>query len=682
MMNIPQTKSDYFALQGGIDLVTPGIAMKSGKVIDSQNYEPEISGGYRRIDGYERFDGRTSPTSAGYWVMTVTITGTVGIGTTITGVSSSAFGRVLGIFGTTLVLGRVTGTFAVGENLTISSVIVANTTGLAVPNGASSPSSDADYMLLAANDLRNDIQPVPGSGPIRGVAIYNDNVYAFRDNAAGAAGDMYKSTSSGWVKITMGAEIQFTTGVGQINIGDLIVGGTSAAQATVLAVLLRTGTWGGTGVGTLVIAPISGAWQSGEAINVGATIKATSSTLATTITRKAGGRVEVITANFTGSTNTRKMYGTDGVNLCFEFDGTTYVPIRTGMAVDTPLHCVFFKAYLGLSFQGSFQFSAIGTPYSWTAVLGSGEISTGEAITGLLVQGGNQTASALTIFTTGQTYTLYGNSTADFKLAPSIFELGYAAYTMQQVSNNTFGLTVRGIHSLITTLAYGDFDYSSVSHDAQPYIAARRGQETGSVTNKNRDQYRLFFNDGTALVLGLTGDKINGFMPLNYGRVVRCIYSATLSTGIEVTYFGSDDGYIYKDYTGTSFDGQPIEAWIRLPFNHARSPMVRKRYRRAVFEVKSDGFSSVSIGYDLGYGNPDVMAPNMTNSNQVMAGGFWDQFTWEAFTWDGQIVTPINVSLDGTEKNISFLMYSNRAQDKPHTAQGVTVLYTPRKLER
>lgn len=663
-------------------MTQPAISIDPGKVIDSQNYEPEISGGYRRIDGYERYDGRPSPSSASYWVLSATITGSITVGATVTGATSAATGKVLAVVGSVLVLGRVTGSFVLAENLTISAAVVAVTTSLAVMNGAPYVYDDADYQALAANDLRLDIQVVPGSGPIRGVAIYNDNVYAFRDNSAGTAGLMYRASASGWQLVTFGTEIQFTTGIDAISAGDLITGGTSGATASVVAVLLRAGTWGGTGVGTLIVTVLSGTWQSGEAIKVGGSTNATSSSLATAINRNPGGKVEIITANFTGSTTTKKMYGADGVNYAFEFDGTNYIPIRTGMATDTPLHCVFFKAYLGLSFQGSFQLSAIGNPYAYTAVLGAAEIATGEQITGLLVQGGNQAGSALTIFTAGQTYTLYGNSTADFKLAPSIFELGYAAYTMQQVSNNTFGLTLRGIHSLITTLAYGDFDYSSVSHDAQPYIAARRGKETGSVTNKNRDQYRLFFSDGTALVLGLKGDKINGFMPLNYGRVVRSIYSATLSTGIEVTYFGSDDGYIYKDYTGTSFDGQPIESWIRLPFNHSKSPLSRKRYRRAVFEVKPEGFSSVSIGYDLGFGTPDVLAPVPTNSNQVYAGGYWDQFTWDSFSWDGQFVSPINVSIDGTEKNISFLIYSNRAQDKPHTVQGVTLLYTPRRLDR
>ena len=68
--------------------------------------------------------------------------------------------------------------------------------------GSGDPSDDADYTLLAANDLRTSISAVPRLGPIRGVWVFNDVVYAFRDNVGATAGDMYKSTASGWSQVT------------------------------------------------------------------------------------------------------------------------------------------------------------------------------------------------------------------------------------------------------------------------------------------------------------------------------------------------------------------------------------------------------------------------------------------------------------------------------------------------
>lgn len=679
-----QTQYSYYAMMGGLDLATPAIELDPGRCFDAQNYEPMPVGGYRRINGYERYDGRTSPTSARYWVLPATVTGTLTLGATLTGLTSGATGRILGTYASGIVLGRVSADFQNGESLQISGVTVATSTAASSESGAGSSSDDADYRLLAANDRRNDIQAVPGSGPVRGVWVYNDEVYAFRDNALATAGDMFKSTSSGWAQVTFGNEIQFNTAVGQINDGDTVTGLTSGASATVTRALLRSGTWTASGVGTLVLGAITGGpFQTGEALQVGGVTKATSTTASTAIARAPGGRLEAVNDNFTGALNTKRMYGCDGVNLAFEFDGTNYVPIRTGMATDTPAHIAVHRNHLFLAFRGSLQYSGIGAPYSWTLLTGANEIGMGDVITGMVPQAGNAAGASLAVFTTGKTSILYGSSSADFNLVPSVYELGYAAYTIQPVGNNTYGLTARGIQSLITTLNYGDFNYAAISFLVQQLLDTKLGMQCCSTTLMAKNQYRLFFNDGTGLIIGLTGEKVTGILPLNYGRAPECMCTAKLSNGQEVTYFGDEDGYVYQDHVGTSFDGDAIEAWLRPAFNNLQSPLVRKQFRSAVFEVKCDGFARVNISYDIGYGTPLTdPAAVQQDQNILGAGGYWDQFTWDQFTWDAPVVSSDRISIDGTETNISFLFYSNRAQDDSHTVQGVNLLYTPRRLVR
>lgn len=766
-MQMPKIRQDYYPLTGGLDLVTPAIAINPGSVIDSQNYEPAIGGGYRRVDGFEAFDGHASPTAAAYTLLPVVVTGTVAVGNTVTGATSAATGVVLAVITGNLVLGRVTGTFTASENLTVAAVVQAHANGLQALNGSSSPSDNADYALLAANDQRTQIAVVPGSGQIRGVWVYNDIVYAFRDNAGATAGTMWKSSAAGWVQVTFGSEISFTalttsstvtitiatpgvvsyaahpfingqpvsltttgalptgltagltyyvvnqaagtfqlaasvggtainttgsqsgthtcTAIGNaITAGQTITGVTSGATATVKAALLRTGSWTVAPVGTLVLTGITGTFQSGEAITVASLYVTKTSSLATAITRAAGGRLEFCNYNFTGSTVTTRMYGCDGVNPAFEFDGTTYVPIHTGMTADTPTHIIAHKAFLFLSFLASVQYSGIGNPYAWTVVLGAGEISTSTNVSGFITQSGNSiSGSTLGIFTAERPLFLYGTSSADFRLVTSNFDVGYLAYTAQQVSNDSYGMTSRGIQALGTTQAYGDFVYASVSHMIQPLITAKRGLTCASNTLRTKNQYRVYFTDNTALAVGLTGDKISGIMPLNYGMPVRCIVTATLTTGAEATYFGSDDGFVYQDNVGTSQNGSAIESWIRLPFNNDKSPRVRKRFRRAVHEMVAEGYAQVNISYDLGYSNPDVQpsAP-MADSVLVGAGGYWDHVIFDQFTWDTQSVANPSTSLEGTETNISMLYYSSRAQDSSHTISGLTLISSPRVLSR
>lgn len=682
-IKFPPVKQDFYPLGGGLDLVSPAISIAPGCVIDSQNYEPAIAGGYRRIDGYERYDGRATPTAASYWVLPITLSGAVAVGNTITGATSAATGVVLGVFSGYLVCGRVAGVFAVAESITVAALVVGAVAGIQAINGAALPTDHADYLLLAANDQRQFILVVPGSGPIRGVWVFNDVVYAFRDNAGATANIMWRATGAGWVQVAFQTELQFSAATAQINVGDVITGSVSGATATVQATLLRTGTWTASGIGSLILTGIIGAFTNAESIKVTGVARASASANSAAITRLPGGRCEFFNYNFTGSTNSKKMYGADGVNPAFEFDGTNYYPIRTGMTAESPLHVIAHRGYLFLSFLASVQYSALGNPYGWTVVLGAGEIDCSSAVSGFLPQGGNINGSSLAIFTAERTFVLYGTTNLDFKLVSSIFDMGYVPYTCQQVSNDVYGMTSRGIQALITTLNYGDFDYSSISHMIQPLITKKRGLECASNTIRTKNQYRVYFTDGTALAVGLTGDKVTGLMLLNYARAVRCICSATLSTGSEVTYFGSDDGYVYQDNIGTSQDGAAIESWARLPFNSDKSPRIRKRFRRAILEVVAEGFAKVNISYDLGYGNPNVQpAAPQPDTALIGAGGYWDMFTWDAFTWDAQIVNNPTISIDGTEKSISMLFYSNRAQDQPHVLSGLTLISTPRLLER
>ena len=75
--SIPPEKrrSTYFPFEGGLNMVDPSLALKPGELVAADNFEIDIRGRYRRIDGYERFDGRELPSAVAYYKMPFT-TGT------------------------------------------------------------------------------------------------------------------------------------------------------------------------------------------------------------------------------------------------------------------------------------------------------------------------------------------------------------------------------------------------------------------------------------------------------------------------------------------------------------------------------------------------------------------------------------------------------------------------------
>ncbi|MBK8810749.1 MAG: hypothetical protein IPN69_08475 [Acidobacteria bacterium] len=110
-------------------------------------------------------------------------------------------------------------------------------------------------------------------------------------------------------------------------------------------------------------------------------------------------------------------------------------------------------------------------------------------------------------------------------------------------------------------------------------------------------------------------------MQLDYGIPVRCYVAGNNSDGREYAYFCSDDGFVYRDLVGTSFDGDSIESWLRLPFNHFNSPEHTKTFKKAVLDVVSDGPASVQVTYEMGAGSVEVDAGSATDVPIYGAGG-------------------------------------------------------------
>ena len=57
--NIPRstTSTKYFPFSGGLNIVDPVLSLEPGECIAAKNFEVDIRGRYRRLDGYERDDG-------------------------------------------------------------------------------------------------------------------------------------------------------------------------------------------------------------------------------------------------------------------------------------------------------------------------------------------------------------------------------------------------------------------------------------------------------------------------------------------------------------------------------------------------------------------------------------------------------------------------------------------------
>lgn len=668
---------------GGYDTETPPLSLPSGYVRSAQNFECNVNGGYSTAEGYEKFDGRPEPSAAVYYVINITLTGAVATGDTVTGVNSAATGVVIVSQSTLIAITKVVGTFQSGEVLNVGGNPQATTISVARLNGASTVSLKAQYKNLAADNYRADIAVPTGAGSVLGVKRFGNVTYQWRNNSGNTAANIWKSSSTGWQQVTLFNEVSFTLGgATQPAEGATLTQG--ANTALIKRVVLTSGTWAGNdAAGRLIVStPAPGNFAAGAA-TVGA-INLTLSAAQTAITLQPSGRYEMVVANFAGTLATKRIYGCDGVNRGFEFDGTVLVPITTGMTTDTPTHVVEHKKHLFFSFANSIQHSGPGTPYIWTPVVGSTEIATGDTVTGFAVQPGSETTGALAIFTRNQINILYGTSVSNWVFIPYRQELGGYAYTLQDVGYTIY-LDDQGITNIATAQEFGNFTNTMLSSRIKTWLAEKRPKSVASCVVRDKSQYRIFFNDKYALYVTFVGKKIMGFMPIYMSDAVTCIDSSEDSDGTEVIFFGSTDGNVYQMDKGTSFDGDNINAFLNLSWDFLKSPRLLKRFFDCALEVSGLGYAEYQFGYKLGYGS-SLISQKSTNESVVtsFANAQYDAgYQWDAGNvWDGQTLTPSLVGMGGEGENVSIGIRSNSDYFEPITFSGAVISYVPRRQIR
>lgn len=676
-MNLPQVKYELIRLQGGLDQVTPTLSLASGFARRAANFECSINGGYTRIAGYERFDGRPSPSAAIYNLFQCNLTGAVAVGDTITGMSSAATGKAILVSGSTVVITRETGTFIATEGISVGGVQRGTIT--TISGMAADGLQDATYKALAADNYRADIVAVPGSGPVRGVAYYGGTVYAWRNNAGATALKMYRSTTSGWSEVSLGVELRFDSGTHAIVEGNTLVGGVSSATGVVTRVVIESGSWtANNAAGRLIFASVTGNFQAGEQLRVSGNHRADAVAVQTSITLAPGGRVTTVIGNILGGPTGKRLYGCDGVNRGFEFDGTTYVPIKTGMTADAPNQVAAHKQHLFFSFATSLQFSGIGSPYEWSPVVGAGEIAMSDVITNLTVLPGDQTSGALAVYTRNDTAILYGSSSEDFKLSNYNSGTGGLPYTSQTM-DQAYVMDDRGVLALGTSLNFGNFVTSTLTMNIRPFIQARRNLASASTINREKGQYRIFFSDRNALYITIANGKVLGSMPVQFNCAVTCCVDGENPDGAETSFFGGDDGFVYRLDVGTSFDGAQIPANLNLVFNASGSPRIFKRYRKASIEMTGDSYAEVAFGYDLAYGSNRVGQSVDMAYDADLRSSYWDEMQWDNFVFDAVGVSPTEVDLQGTGENLSIRLSSVSAIIEPFTVNSILIHYSLRR---
>ena len=148
-----------------------------------------------------------------------------------------------------------------------------------------------------------------------------------------------------------------------------------------------------------------------------------------------------------------------------------------------------------------------------------------------------------------------------------------------------------------------------------------------------------------------------------------------------MVFFGGDNGYVYQADKGSSFDGEDIEAYLRIPFNNI-APRTIKRFRKSLLEMSSVGYTSIRFQPEFDYGDAYFASHALQTATGQGTGGFWDVSTWGQFFYDARTVNSPEFDIEGSGLNMALIFYSKSDIDLGHALQGMQVHFSPRRLAR
>jgi hypothetical protein len=684
-----------FLMQGGLDLVTPKIAAKPGTLLACQNYEC-AERGTRRVDGYERFDGRLKPSDATYYYAPFTA-GNLSItqGAVVTGATSAATGIAVatatvlsGSYGGSNAVGYLgiyvtSGTFQNGEGL--QTAAVTRVTLSAAPTLSGAPTDEIDATLLHAEMERRRalIQKPTGSGAVRGVWTYAGDVYAFRDGPGAVVCNMFMATTAGWSAITLNERITFNNGdVEEPVEGDTLERG--AVSAVIERIVVRAGDWStGDASGYIVLSGRTGGdFTAGAAtLGVGAT---TLNLLASQITpaMQPGGRYRFRNHTFSGATTDTRMYGVYGLGAAFEWDGAVFTPIVSDLGVDAPTHIAVYANHLILGFErGALIGSEINWPLSFKAVNDAFEINFGSPVRGLI----DGVSTSLMTYGKGRIGYLTGSDTDTFELR-DVTTIAGAKAESPVMGPKPYHIDDRGIRRLDASQDFGDWKMGSVSELVAPIFetkAAAGVRPSAVVSVKRKNQIRWFFDDGSfvAVYLGRKFPEITtGTLPF----IAYCACSGEDADGDEVIFAGAEDGYVYQIDTGTSFDGAEVDAWFVPHFASPNGNSSNKVWHGCAVECDAATTSTEGITYVAEYSYGDgLLVPSAEGTSSITGvGGIYDVSNWDTFPFDAPVQGTAWADLSGFGFNVSLAIRSELTYEDPHTISSMSFNYSQRGLIR
>ncbi len=396
--------------------------------------------------------------------------------------------------------------------------------------------------------------------------------------------------------------------------------------------------------------------------------------------RENAGKTRFSRYNYTGS---EKIAIVDGINVPALYDGSEFTALNDAPTdVNAAEFVVSFKNQLFFGKNNLLTFTAPFTDTDFTAANGSGTISVGANITGLIVF-----RQQLIIFTESSIFQLLGNTIGDFNLQPVTTDIGCVDKdTIQEVGGDIMFLGPDGLRLLSGTERIGDFGLGVVSKTIQKEVTDFITANTSftSVVIRNKSQYRILGynnNIGQANAQGILGTQMAGQggegMAWADIRGIRAyVADSRFFQNAETIVFANDDGYLYQMEEGNSFDGSNIQTTFATPYMPINDPRIRKTFYKMFLYTDPQGSVSFDVSLKLDFDQKNSVQPTKIDFNNATGTvAFMGAATFgSTAVYSSKLKTLFETQIIGSAFVVS-LQYTSDSVDPPFSLDAITLEY-------
>ena len=404
-----------------------------------------------------------------------------------------------------------------------------------------------------------------------------------------------------------------------------------------------------------------------------------------TVTMTGVKKIRIIRYNWVAS----KLFLTDGINPAATYDGTTYTQVTHVNAPAAPKFAAAFKNHMFLAGNAAepfnLYFSAPLAETDFNPANGAGVINVGFEIVQI-----KPFRDTLYIFGKNAIKALQGTNIADFVMSEVTTNLGcVASDSVVELGGNLLFLGPDGFRPVAGTNKIGDIELETISKQIQFTINAILQElvaETldpeliSSVVIRKKSQFRLFIpSEGTFGLLGGLRQREGGFSfeySQLFGFPATCVSSGYIGAD-EFVIHGDATGKVYKQETGSSFDGDPILSIYQTPHYYFQDPTIRKNFYNITTFLRSEGNASISLGVSYDFeDSQNVFNPANYTLTTTGAAAYYNEAVYDAAAiYDGNPSPVEKTNISGSGFSIAFKYVTNDT-NASHTIQGLVLNYS------